>query len=89
MEVVGVFPPKWYCAEGGGLGRPAAVDSCAKCNSTVCLGPEAALNNLDAANESQPFVGWNPQGGGVDSRDQSVTLEGSIDNSLAVVAILW
>jgi hypothetical protein len=81
-KVVAVSPAKWFCAQ------PAhRVESCATC-SAECLSPEAALENLAAANASEPFVGWNAQGGGADSEAQSVTvhLPGSGD---LVRAILW
>ena len=80
-----VTPPKWFC------GAPAhRTATCASCHGE-CLSPDAALANLCAANASAPFVGWNAQGGGLDSDTQSVTimLPGLGQVGLAVRALLW
>lgn len=88
-EFVATSPMHWYCGVCGGTGEPGRVDTCAKCNETVnCLGPAAALENLGVANSSEPFRGWNPQGGGESSDTQSLTLQFPL-RAVLVKAILW
>ena len=81
-RIVSTSPAKWWCAE------PAhRVTTCSTCAGS-CLSPASALHNLAVANASEPFVGWNPQGGGLNSTSQAlnVKLPGS---GQIIRAILW
>jgi len=81
-RIVSVSPTKWWCT--------APAHRVTNCNSCVgsCLSPAAALQNLAAANASEPFVGWNPQGGGVNSTSQALTVKLKGSGSI-IRAILW
>ena len=79
-----MLPRKFFCAV------PAhRTDTCETCDGPEhCLSPEAALLNLEAANASLPFKGWNPQGGGEYNDRQSVTIR--LPGSGEVIrSILW